>query len=78
MKGLTKTQINALQLLWQQPVTDICRLIYVSRTRKTMESLCNKGLAQWHPYASGGEGAWKITPEGKNAWKEIANANKNY
>lgn len=68
---LTKTQINALELLSEQPVSDICRLIHVSRTRKTMKILCEKGLAQWHPYACKGEGAWKITHEGRSYLKYV-------
>lgn len=73
---LSKTQRLALECLANRPVTDIDRLIHISRKRKTMDILVELGLANWHPYAEKGQGAWKITAEGKKFYLSMTKNEK--
>lgn len=69
---LTEIQKNALIHSYeQQYITDFYRLVYISRTRKTMDSLEKRGLVRWFPYGNKGEGCWKITKKGKEYYSSL-------
>ena len=62
MTKLTKAQSRVLNALTDAPITEFGLTIYGIQ-RRTMQSLCDAGMAKFRPY--GNPPSWAITPTGR-------------
>lgn len=66
MKKLSDAQVNLLAEVSNGATTETLAMIITGRSwRQTARVLEDRGLIRFHPYALDGEGAYKITADGR-------------
>lgn len=63
---LSDAQRHTLAEVFNDPMTETDAMIFIGRGwRATTRALQSKGLIRFHPHARKGEGAFKVTAEGR-------------